>query len=130
MAGYDNIKGQGFHTNPERINKKGRPRKTYKKINREYKKLGLRAPSKEDYFDFLGVLLSMTEEDMRNIMKDKDLPQWQRWLIKDLGDAGQRRLIMQEILDRLFGKANQALDVTSDGEKIKVNIIVDEDTKP
>lgn len=25
MANYENIKGQGFHTNPERINKKGRP---------------------------------------------------------------------------------------------------------
>lgn len=26
MAGADNIKGQGFHTNPERINRKGRPK--------------------------------------------------------------------------------------------------------
>jgi hypothetical protein len=25
--GQDNIKGQGFHTNPERINKQGRPKK-------------------------------------------------------------------------------------------------------
>ena len=102
MPNQENIAGQGFHTNPERINKAGRPK-------------GSRS---------LGTILrEMLEAPIEVVVEGKkEKRQMQeviiRKLLKEATDGNIRAIT--EIFDRVEGKAKQTMEVTAQIEQIKI----------
>lgn len=105
MPKPENILGQGFHTNPERINKLGRPK-------------GSRPLS--------CILRDMLETNIDVVVDGvKEKKQMQEVIIRKLmkkASDGDIRAIA-EIFDRVEGKAKQSIDHTTGGEQI-TNITV------
>lgn len=95
MANPDSIRGQGFHTHPERINRKGRP------------------PKK----NLSDILKAMLEEKIEVKMEDgtKEKKEFREVLVRNLiqkASKGDIRAI-QEIFDRVEGKSKQAIELDS-----------------
>jgi hypothetical protein len=109
----------------------GRPKKTYTQHIEELKGKGYKAPTKGEYYEMVGLLLSMEEDDIKDFAKDKTKPYWIRLLVMDLNSSKNRSRIMSDYRDWLFGSARQQVDHTSKGEKInEVKITVIDGTKP
>lgn len=104
----------------------GRPKKTYTQHIEDLKKKGYKAPTKGEYYEMVGLLLSMEEDDIKSFAKDRARPYWIRLLIMDLNSSKSRTRLMSDYRDWLFGSARQQVDHTSKGEKInevKITII-------
>ena len=106
MPNPENLEGQGFHTDPNRINKEGRP-KGAKNLST--------------------ILKAMLEEDVDVVIDNKkERRQFQeviiRKLLKKANDGDLRAII--EIFDRVEGKANQLidLDLTTGGKPFTLNV--------
>lgn len=100
MPNPENLEGQGFHTDPNRINKEGRP-KGAKNLST--------------------ILKAMLEEDVEVVIDGKkERRQFQeviiRKLLKKANDGDLRAII--EIFDRVEGKAKQEVKV--EGQIIKI----------
>ena len=107
-------------------NPKGRPKRTYGVVLDELKKKGYKPPLKEEFFNVVGMLMTMTEEDLEEFAKDKEKPYWIRLLIQDLNRSKTRERIMSDYRDWIFGKAKESVDHTSKGEgvgNIQVEIV-------
>lgn len=118
MAAKDIIKHQfqkGQSGNP-----KGRPRKLYKHHIADLKQLGYQAPTHTEYYELIGILLSMTEEDLKNFAADKTRPYWVRVIITDLNSKRTRQKLQADYRDWLFGKAKQQVDLTSNNKEIPI----------
>jgi Rad3-related DNA helicase len=106
MPNPENLEGQGFHTDPNRINKEGRPKGT--------KNLST-------------ILKAMLEEDVEVVIDGKkERRQFQEVIIRKLlkkANDGEIRAIT-EIFDRIEGKANQLidLDLTTGGKPFTLNV--------
>jgi hypothetical protein len=102
----------------KRRNLKGAPRKNYTVHIDSIKKLGYTAPSKPEYFEMIGLLFSMTEADLKEFASNVDNPYWIRLLIIDLNNKNIRHRLMSDLRDWIYGKAEQKMDVTTQGEKV------------
>jgi hypothetical protein len=91
MPKPENLIGQGFHTNPERINKKGRPKLP----------------------DLKGALAQYLadEKDGKTALDAVVMK------LRQMALQGNVKAI-EMLLDRAYGKATQHTDITSGGEKI------------
>jgi hypothetical protein len=94
-----------------RRNIKGAPKKTYSDHIADIKLKGYQVPTKAEYFDMIGLLLSMTEDDLKEFATGKENPYWIRLLIIDLNNKQIRHRLMADYRDWLFGKAEQKMDV-------------------
>lgn len=99
-------------------NLRGRPKKNYTVHIDSIKKLGYTAPSKPEYFEMIGLLFSMTEADLKEFASNVDNPYWIRLLIIDLNNKNIRHRLMSDLRDWIYGKAEQKMDVTTQGEKV------------
>lgn len=101
MPNPENLEGQGFHTDPNRINKEGRP-KGAKNLST--------------------ILKAMLEEDVEVVIDGKkERRQFQEVIIRKLlkkANDGEIRAIT-EIFDRVEGKAKQEVKVESQIIKIR-----------
>ena len=104
-------------------NPNGRPKKLYSNHIEDVKKKGYEAPNRTEYFEMIGLLLAMTEEDLKAFAQDKDRPYWIRLIIIDMNSKNTRQKMMSDYRDWLFGRASQTMDVTSKGDKINVSVI-------
>lgn len=109
---------QGVSGNPN-----GRPRKLYSDHIKDMKDKGYSPPNRAEYFDMVGLLLAMTEEDLKAFAQDKNRPYWIRLIIIDMNSKNTRQKMMSDYRDWLFGRASQSMDVTSKGDKINVSVI-------
>ena len=107
----------------ETLNPNGRPRKLYSDHIKDMKDKGYSPPTRTEYFDMVGLLLAMTEEDLKAFAQDKDRPYWIRLIIIDMNSKNTRQKMMSDYRDWLFGRASQTMDVTSKGDKINVSVI-------
>jgi hypothetical protein len=66
----------------------------------------------------IGLLFSMTEADLKEFASNVDNPYWIRLLIIDLNNKNIRHRLMSDLRDWIYGKAEQKMDVTTQGEKV------------
>lgn len=117
MANPDSIAGQGFHTNPERINRQGRPRKYISLL----KEQGYKS---SEITDTLMALLSMDTEELEQV---KDNPKATALEVAVAGailtSIKKGSLFnIETIITRAMGKPKEQVDVTSNGEQIKFDV--------
>ena len=102
-------------------NPNGRPKKKFSEHISELKKLGYQAPTKTEYFDMIGLLISMEEDDLKIFAQDKNKPYWIRLIVIDMNSKATRQKMMSDYRDWLFGKAQQQIDHTSKGESVNIS---------
>jgi len=120
MPKPENIVGKGFDKRPENINKKGRPRKLISHINTELKNDGYTAATTDEIREAYLTLLNLPISKLKEIQKvdNDDYPMLYKLVAKEmLGKRGMEML--DKLLDRAIGKAQQYIDHTSKGEQIK-----------
>jgi hypothetical protein len=121
-GGRGNIKPSdrtnGFEKNPQNINKKGRPRKSFSEFNEKCKNKGVAPLSQSEYIETLSFLYQLTEEEIKELADDKEQPLALRLIIAELTDPQSRGKTLQELRDYLFHKGIKQTDITSKGEKV------------
>ena len=95
-----NIEGQGFHTNPERINRNGRP----KKYTTDLKAFGY---SQSQINDCIKVMLSLTEAELNQCLEDPNATILEKSIAKALERDMNRGSLesLEVLLNRSYGKA-------------------------
>lgn len=73
-----------------------------------------------EFRDVVLYLMQCTKKELETVMNDEKTPIWvvniARAIFKDAGFG--RLSVLPELLDRVFGKPPQAVDVTSNGDSI------------
>jgi hypothetical protein len=105
-------------------NPNGRPKKKYSEHISDVKKKGYEAPVKAEYFEMIGLLLSMEEEDLKDFAKDKGRPYWIRLIVIDLNDKKTRQKMMSDYRDWIFGKAEQNKTLTHQSNDFNIKDIL------
>lgn len=101
---HPNANSNGFDKRPQDA---GRKKKNYTEHIEDIKSKGYVAPTKEEYFGMVGLLLAMDETDLKEFAADKNRPYWIRLIIIDLNSKQTRQRMMSDYRDWLFGKATQ-----------------------
>jgi len=125
MPNPDSIIGKGFDKNPQNINRKGRPPKLIKQVNNELIKKGYKVPSRDEITEAALLILQLTFAEITELADSKkttNYPFFYKLIAKEIiGKSGGQAL--EKLLDRAFGKPQQAVDHTTGGEKMQPQII-------
>ena len=133
LSGKDNV--NGFQKNPQNINRNGRPRKMIADVIAELEKQGIKAATKPDIQDIYMRLINVEIPELEQIVKDPTQPVLVRIVGKNVL-SGKGFDIIEKMLDRSIGKAEQKTDITTGGvalnidpfAKIRQNVGIDEKT--
>ena len=131
LSGKDNV--NGFQKNPQNINRNGRPRKMIADVIAELEKQGIKAATKPDIQDIYMRLINVEIPELEQIVKDTTQPVLVRIVGKNIL-SGKGFDIIEKMLDRSIGKAEQKTDITTGGvalnidpfAKIRQNVGIDE----
>ena len=131
LSGKDNV--NGFQKNPQNINRNGRPRKMIADVIAELEKQGIKAATKPDIQDIYMRLINVEIPELEQIVKDQTQPVLVRIVGKNVL-SGKGFDIIEKMLDRSIGKAEQKTDITTGGvalnidpfSKIRQNVGIDE----
>jgi hypothetical protein len=105
------------------LNPNGRPKKLYSDHINDLKAKGYQPPTKTEYFDMVGLLLAMEEDDLKEFAQDKQRPYWVRLIVIDMNSKNTRQKMMSDYRDWLFGRAQQQVDHKLEADKgITINI--------
>ena len=96
----------------------GRKKKKYSQHIRDIKRMGYKPPSREEYFQFIGMFLVMEEDDLKTFAQDKTRPYWMRLIVLDMNNKATRQRMMSDYRDWLFGRAKQEIDAKIENIKI------------
>jgi hypothetical protein len=112
------IEGQGFHTNPERINREGRPRKYVSLLKEQGYKLS-------EINDSIQALMSMDEEELKSVSTNDKATVLEKTVAKAILKSMSNGSLysLDTLLTRVYGKPKEQMDIKSDN-KIEV-IFVD-----
>ena len=119
LSGKDNV--NGFQKNPQNINRYGRPRKMIADVIAELEKQGIKAATKADIQDIYMRLINIEIPELEQIVKDPKQPVLVRIVGKNIL-SGKGFDIIEKMLDRSIGKAEQKTDITSKGESLNIPI--------
>ena len=130
LSGKDNV--NGFQKNPQNINRNGRPRKIISDVIAELEKQGIKAATKSEIQDIYLRLINMEIQELEQIVKDPTQPVLVRIVAKNIL-SGKGFDVIEKMLDRSIGKAEQKTDITTGGvalnidpfEKIRQNVGLD-----
>jgi len=133
LSGKDNV--NGFQKNPQNINRNGRPRKMIADVIAELEKQGIKAATKPDIQDIYMRMINVEIPELEQIVKDTTQPVLVRIVGKNIL-SGKGFDIIEKMLDRSIGKAEQKTDITTGGvalnidpfAKIRQNVGLDEKT--
>ena len=131
LSGKDNV--NGFQKNPQNINRNGRPRKMIADVIAELEKQGIKAATKPDIQDIYMRMINVEIPELEQIVKDTAQPVLVRIVGKNIL-SGKGFDIIEKMLDRSIGKAEQKTDITTGGvalnidpfAKIRQNVGIDE----
>ena len=108
---------KGFDKLPNNINKNGRPRKTINSVNKELEEQGIKPATANEIKDIYLRLINMEMAELKKLVEDLKQPALIRIVGKKiLSDKGFD--IIDIMLDRAIGKAQQAVDVTTNGKEL------------
>jgi hypothetical protein len=118
MANEENLKSwkPGQSGNPN-----GRPRKTISSVNKELEERGVTVTSTNDIKDCFLRLINLSTDELESICDDDKQPA----MIVIVAEAilsGKGFDVIEKILDRAIGKAEQKTDITTAGEKLNITI--------
>lgn len=109
----NNFKGKrntnGFDKNPQNISRKGRPKRGFTQVNEVLKNKGYTEIGKQDYLDFLKLMMNTHEEDLKKLAADQAVPMYMRLMISELKNNHARSAFMKDIRDFAFGKADESV---------------------
>jgi|SRR6056297_199817 len=100
-----------FTKGDKRINRKGQPKKLFKKHIDDLKAKGYEPVTSSEFHEMIGIIIGMSEDDLKSFVEDQGRPYWVRALITDLNNKSTRQKIMDSYRDWIFGKAEQPIDV-------------------
>lgn len=118
-----NIYGSGLDKNPQNINRKGRPKNRFTKITEELKEQGFVGVVKEEYIEFIQLLLELPEEQIAKMAEDKEVPLIIRLTIAELTDPSSRGYTMKDLRDYVFGKSTEHKQIDMEIETTESNSI-------
>lgn len=109
----ENIKDKGFDKNPQNINKKGRPKKPVLQMKVEGYKLA-------EINDTIQAMCSMTAEQLREIWQNPKSTILEKTIASALRKGIEKGNLdsVETLLNRVYGKPNERLDITTQGDKI------------
>jgi hypothetical protein len=120
-----NANTNGFDKNPQNINRTGLNKKLYSHCIDELRKKGYKPPTKCEYFEMIGMIIAMSEEDLKDFTQKKDNPFWLRLIINDLSNKNTRQKMMSDYRDWIFGKAEQKV-VSENNNITKIELTSEE----
>jgi len=120
---HNNISGKGFDKNPQNINRKGRPRKTYTVINDIFKSKGIQPVSKSEYIELLSRIMNATEAEINTLKSDKNTPLALRIILAELSSKNKNKII-RDLRNFMFGQPQQEIIQT-----VKARVITQEEIK-
>jgi len=101
----------------ETANPNGRPRKTINSVNKELEEQGIKPATANEIKDIYLRLINMEMAELKSLVEDLKQPALIRIVGKKiLSDKGFD--IIDKMLDRAIGKAQQAVDVTTNGKEL------------
>ena len=118
LSGKDNV--NGFQKNPQNINRNGRPRKMIADVIAELEKQGIKAATKPDIQDIYMRLINVEIPELEQIVKDQTQPVLVRIVGKNVL-SGKGFDIIEKMLDRSIGKAEQKTDITTGGVALNID---------
>ena len=118
LSGKDNV--NGFQKNPQNINRNGRPRKMIADVIAELEKQGIKAATKPDIQDIYMRLINVEIPELEQIVKDPTQPVLVRIVGKNVL-SGKGFDIIEKMLDRSIGKAEQKTDITTGGVALNID---------
>lgn len=106
-------------------NPNGRPRKVLTKLENQ---IGIKfnvSLSKEDKYQIVESMLEMSLTELKQVAQDQDAPVFMVTIAKGIADDIKKGRIntVESMFDRFFGRAKQAVDVTSNGETLVPAVI-------
>lgn len=100
-------------------NPSGKPKNSLSAIISELKEQGFVEPTPNEIIKVYKMIVTLPEDATKKLIADKSQPMLVRILGKSyLGGKGFD--ILERMLDRSIGRASQSMDITSGGEKLKV----------
>ena len=114
------LKWKGFDANPQNINRTGRPRKQLSYIIEEIKDLWYSQPSQSEIIDMCGLILSLTEWDMKIVAEWAEYPMLMRVIANRMLWARGFETITN-VLDRIHWKTTP--QSTMNDDRI-INIVI------
>jgi len=117
MPKPENIANQGFHTNPERINKNGRPRKFISTLKEQGYKLS-------EINDTLMALLSMDMKELKEAFENPKATVLEKAVAGAIKKSIEKGSLynIETIITRAMGKPKEQVDLTSGGEALNFDI--------
>ena len=118
----------GFKTNKQNINRKGRPKDVLVSLTSYIEKSYGKRPPKGEVLSLLEYIECLAVEDLKEFIKDESIPvivqAYGRLLLS--GDPKELRRVQgaELINDRLHGKPKQATEITGkDGSNLTINFV-------
>lgn len=119
-----NLTGKGFASNPQNINRKGRPRKSFHRINEVLKEKGIERIEKKELIEFYTLIFNATEEELKRIAEDKNTPLVVKIILLELKDKKTRSSALRDMRDYMFGQATQEINHT-----VKARVLTPDEMK-
>ena len=113
MANAENILNQGFHTNPERINKNGRPRKYVTLLKENGYKLS-------EINDTIQSMMAMTTDELKEIFIDESSTILEKTIANAMKKSIDKGSLysLETLLTRVYGRPTEQanIDIKSDNK--------------
>jgi len=113
MANPKNLEGQGFHTNPERINRNGRPRKYVTLLKDSGYKLS-------EINDTIQCMMAMTTEELKEVFLNDESTILEKTIANAMKKSIDKGSLysMETLLTRVYGRPTekQDIDINSDNK--------------
>ena len=105
----------------DRFNPDGRPPRLLSTITAELKAKGYERATANQVADAFETLMNVPQDELAQMVKDEKAPMSLRIVGKAMLTAKGWE-VLQAMLDRAHGKSKQAVDLTTGGERLTVNI--------